>query len=436
MAAAALPGPGGDGLATLELAIRTAMQSLGGSLLEELLALDGGHRGPRVKDEAGHEASFVGYRDKHLDTVLGPVSLRRAYYHCSKCGSGVVPKDAELGVVRSSMSPGLRAMVAKVAAAGPFARAKELLSTLAGVELTTKAVERRSEADGKALQESISAEAKSMAAGAVVPIGPSVRVGRLYVEMDGTGVPTVAADTTGRTGKGPEGKAHTREVKIGVVFTQTKSDKKGHPVRDPGSSTWVATLDPVASFGSLIKAEAGRRGSARARQVIVLGDGAPWIWNLAGEQFPSGIQIVDLYHAREHLHDLGALVAGHLGEDAEAWLADRLDELDRGDVGSLAGAARNLELPETKAAEVERALAYFETNAHRMRYSHFRALGFFVGSGVVEAGCRAVVGQRLKLSGMRWSARGASAIVGLRCEEASGRWEEIWLRVNNQTGAA
>ncbi|MGH9064122.1 MAG: DUF6788 family protein, partial [Acidimicrobiales bacterium] len=126
LAAATLSCPGGDSLATLELAIRTAMQHLGGSLLEELLALDTGHRGPRVEDEAGHRAAFVGYRDKRLDTVLGPVALRRAYYHCSECGGGTVPRDAELGVTGVSISPGLRAMVARVAAAGPFAKAKEL----------------------------------------------------------------------------------------------------------------------------------------------------------------------------------------------------------------------------------------------------------------------------------------------------------------------
>ncbi len=328
-------------------------------------------------------------------------------------------------------------MVARTAAAGPFAKARGLLAALAGVELTTKRVERRAEADGKALQAAISAEADAMAAGTVTAIGATAPVGKLYVEVDGTGVPTVAADTAGRAGKGPDGRARTREVKIGVVFTQTTTDKKGRPVRDRESSTWVATLDPVAAFGRLVAAEAARRGSGRARQVIVIGDGAPWIWNLAEEHFNSAIEIVDLYHAREHLHDLAALVGPHLeGDDADTWLAGRLEQLDQGDVAALAAATRTLSVPEEKTAEVERALGYFETNAPRMRYSHFRRLGFFVGSGAIEAGCRAVVGQRLKLSGMRWSVRGASAIAGLRCEEASGRWEEIWPRINNQTSVA
>src|SRR5450756_2399066 len=130
--------PRRQGLAAVELAIRTAMSKLGASLLQDLLGLDTGHRGPRVETGAGHQANFVAYRSKNLDTVLGPVTLGRAYYHCGDCGVGVVPKDNELGVTGASLSPGLRAMVARVGAATPFAKASDLLTELAGVELSTK----------------------------------------------------------------------------------------------------------------------------------------------------------------------------------------------------------------------------------------------------------------------------------------------------------
>ncbi len=146
--------------------------------------------------------------------------------------------------------------------------------------------------------------------------------------------------------------------------------------------------------------------------------------------------MVDLYHAREHLYALGVLVAPALGADGPGWLAKRLAELDRGDVAALLAATRQLALPDAQAKEVEKALGYFETNRERMRYARFRALGLFVGSGAVEAGCRAVVAQRLKLSGMRWTVRGASAIVSLRCEDASGRWDEVWKWLHTQTTAA
>jgi hypothetical protein len=421
----------------LELAVRTAVAQLGGDLLEGLLLVDGGHRGPHVDCGDGHQARFVGYRDKHLDTVLGPINLHRAYYHCAECGTGVVPRDDEVGVTGVSMSPGLRAMVARVAAATPFAKAAALLAELAGVELSTKRVERSGETDGEALQAGIAARAAAMAAGTVTPLRPTGVIDKLYVAVDGTGVPSVPAATDGRPGKSPDGKAQTREAKLGVVFTQSKLDDDGHPVRDQASSSYVATMEPVATFASLIDAEAARRGSAKARQVIVLGDGAAWIWNLAAHHFPTATHIVDLYHAREHLHELGALVAATLGDDAPHWLAERLAELDRGDINALVAAARGLTLADAKAVEVEKALGYFETNISRMRYAHFRAQGLFVGSGAIEAGCRSVVAQRLKLSGMRWTTRGASAILGLRCEEASGRWDKIiWTKVNTQTSVA
>ncbi len=413
------------------------MQKLGGSLLEDLLALDTGHRGPRVDCGQGHKAEFVGYRDKHLDTVVGPATLRRAWYHCTECGHGVVPRDTELGVGGASLSPGLARMVARVGVQEPFARARRDLAELAGIELTAKRVERSAEADGTLVRASLEREAAAVLAGTLVPLGPAVRViEKLYVAMDGTGVPTVPRDTAGRRGKSADGRARTREVKLGCLFTQTGLDEAGHPVRDPGSSSYVATFEAVEGFGSLLYAEARRRGSQQADQLVVLGDGAPWIWNLAGEHFPGATCVVDLYHAREHLHALGALLAPALDADGPGWLADRLAELDRGDVAALLAATRQLALPDAQAKEVDKALGYFETNAERMRYAHFRALGLFVGSGAVEAGCRAVVAQRLKLSGMRWTVRGAAAIVSLRCEDASGRWDDVWTRLHSQTTAA
>ena len=273
LVAGSLGDRGGQGLAAVELAIGTAMSKLGALLL-------GGpagprHQPPRVEAGAGHQANFVAYRSKNLDTVLGPVTLGRAYYHCGDCGVGVVPKDNELGVTGASLSPGLRAMVARVGAATPFAKASDLLTELAGVELSAKRVERSAEADGTTLVAIGDAEAAAVLTGRLVPLGPAKPVAKLYVAIDGTGVPTVPADTAGRAGKYPDGRARTREVKLGVLFTQTGVDDTGHPVRDPGSSSYVATLQAVEHFGSLVYAEARRRACAQARQVVVLGDGAP-----------------------------------------------------------------------------------------------------------------------------------------------------------------
>ncbi len=412
------------------------MRRLGGSLLEKLLALDTGHRSQRIDCGSAHLAEFVSYRTKRLDTVLGPITLNRAYYHCADCASGVVPRDEELGVSHTSITPGLAAMTDRVGAAVPFAKGRDLLSELAGIELSTKRVERCAEADGKAIAAAIDTYAACVATGEVVPLPPAGAIPKLYVAVDGTGIPAVPVDTAHRKGKGPDGRAHTREVKLGVAFTQTTTDDEGYPIRDPDSSSYVATLEPVEHFGTLISAEARRRGSAKATEMVILGDGAVWIWNLAKAHFPSATHIVDLYHERVHLSDLAKLLACVLGDERAAWLAERKDELDDGDIPAILAAARTLDVPADKTKDIDTALGYFENNAARMAYKAFRAAGHFVGSGTVEAGCKAVVAQRLKLSGMRWSVRGATGIATLRCQEASGRWEEIWRLPRTQTSVA
>jgi hypothetical protein len=418
----------------VELAIRTAMARLGAGLLEDLLAADTGYRGPRADCGAGHQAEFVSYRAKTIDTVLGPVDVRRAYYHCGQCGHGIVPRDAELGVGRASMSPGLRAMTARAAAAVPFAKAGRLLAELAGLSLTTKRIERSAEAGGAAASAAITVQAEAICSRQVVPLPPPAPLpDMLYIAVDGTGVPMTAAETEGRPGKGEDGRAHTREVKLACLFTQTTLDDEGRPMRDPGSSTYLATFEPAARFAQLTGAEARRRGAEHIRQLVVLGDGAVWIWNLAEQLFPAATQIVDLYHAREHVHDLAALATRLLRSDGPGWLAGRLAELDAGDIPALLAAGRALKFTGSLARERDKQLGYFEDGACRMHYAHFRDLGMFVGSGTVEAGCKAVLGQRLKLSGMRWSVPGATGIATLRCQEASNRWQEIWQWPHNQT---
>ena len=236
-------------------------------------------------------------------------------------------------------------------------------------------------------------------------------------------------------GKGDDGRAHTREVKLACLFTQTATDKEGRPVQDRGSASYLATFAPAEEFGALVAAEALRRGSRHIRQLTVIGDGAKWIWTLAAARFPEATQIVDLYHAREHLHDL----AGHLAfivSDPAEWRAERLAELDAGNIEAISKAARAYPLTGVKAEELETKIGYFEANAVRMRYARFRDLGLFTGSGAVEGGCKNVIGARLKQSGMRWSLRGADAITELRCQDASRRWDQIWPKINNQTRTA
>jgi hypothetical protein len=419
-----------------EAVIRAGMLQAGCGMLGQLLAADPGYRGPRVPCGQGHEAEFACYRDKVIDTVLGPVTLTRAWYHCASCGHGFGPRDAELGVAGASMSPGLRAMNDQAAAAGPFAGAARLLESLAGVRLTVKRVERAAEASGAAAAGAARERAGLITARKLVPLPPDPLPDKLYAAIDGTGVPVTARETAGRDGKGEDGRARTREVKPGVFFTQDKVDEDGYPVRDRDSSSFIATFEPASVFAGLVEAEGIRRGAHHVRQLTILGDGAAWIWNIATARFPAATQIVDLFHAREHLHDLARLLEFMLGDRKDTWLAARLEDLDYGDIDGICKAARAYPLQGVKKDELDTALGYFENNAPRMRYHWFRSRGLFIGSGLVESGCKAVIGQRLKLSGMRWTVAGADAITTLRCQQASRPEDRIWPAPRNQTPAA
>ena len=268
---------GGEGIEAAELAIRAGLTSLGRGVLESLLTADAGYRGPRTGCGTGHQAEFVSCRPKTVDTVLGPVTISRAWYHCAACGHGRAPRDVELGIAGETMSPGLAKMAARAAAAVPFTPGAALVGELAGVSITGKRLGRHAEADGSAASAVIEAQAAAIAARTLAPLPPADLPDKLYIAIDGTGVPMMTAETEGRPGKGEDGKARTREVKLACVFTQTRVDEDGYPVRDPGSSSYLATFAPAAGFGVLMAAEARRRGAGHARQLTVLGDGAVWI---------------------------------------------------------------------------------------------------------------------------------------------------------------
>ena len=335
------------------------------------------------------------------------------------------PRDAELGVAGTSMSPGLAAMTDIAAAAVPFARAAGLLDDLAGVQLTPKRAERAAEASGTALAAAGRERARLTAARRLVPLPPSPLPDKLYAVIDGTGVPVTPRETAGREGKGEDGRARTREVKLAVFFAQDRLDKDGYPVRDRASTSVIATFEPASAFADLVKAEGIRRGADHIRQFTILGDGAAWIWGIATGKFPGATQVVDLYHAREHLHSLTKSLEFMLLDRRDQWLAARLDDLDYGYIDGIAAAVRQYPLDGVKKDEAEKELGYFLNNAPRMRYHWFRQCGLFTGSGVVEAGCKTIVGQRLKQSGMHWTVSGADAIIALRCHEASSQWEAI-----------
>jgi hypothetical protein len=417
----------GRGLGVLEQAMRTALTSAGGRLLEAVLAGDGdGYAGPQAKCPDGHQAAYAGSRDKTITTTLGPVRISRAWYHCGECKHGFAPRDQQLGVAGTTESPGLAEMNALAGAEVSFARAGRLLSGLAGLTISPRTIERSAEASGGAARAATAAGAAAIRERRIVPLPPPGPLpDMLYVEVDGTGVPVRASQAEGRAGKSEDGTAGTREVKLARLFTVSRLDADGRPVMDPGSSTYAFTFDGKDALAGLVKAEYLRRGGEHHRQVVALGDGAAWIWTMAEDLYPHATHIVDIYHAREHLADLAAHLA-FITQDPAAWLADRSEELDAGNIDAITAAANAYPLTGVKADELDKKLGYFRRNAHRMRYQHFRDLGMFTGSGAIEGGIKAIVVQRAKQSGMHWNVDGAASIIALRCQLASGHWDELW----------
>ena len=185
----------------------------------------------------------------------------------------------------------------------------------------------------------------------------------------------------------------------------------------------MGAIESSGLFGWRIYAEAVRRGLLQAQEVIALTDGARYNHSIVRTHFPMAVHIVDLFHAYEHLTDVAKIIWGPEARAAQDWC----DLLEAGEIASLVRVAGKRVPPSSRSKKpLLKALHYFEENATHMRYAEFREKKYFVGSGVVEAGCRTVIGQRLKQSGMRWSVRGANAIIALRCCILSDRFEDFW----------
>jgi len=274
----------GAALGVLEEAMRAALVTTGSALLQAVLdEQDDGYCGPRAACGCGGQAVYAGSRPKTITTVLGPVTLRRAWYHCAACKRGLAPRDRQLGLLPGgALSPGLAEMTALAGAETSFARAAALLAGLAGITLSPKTAERSAEASGAAARAAAGAEAAAIRERRIVPLAPPAPVpDMLYVEAGGTGVPVRASETEGRAGKNADGKAGTREVKLARLFTVSRLDADGRPVMDPGSSTYVFSFDGKDALAGLVKAEYLRRGGDHHRQVVALGDGAAWIQPMA-----------------------------------------------------------------------------------------------------------------------------------------------------------
>jgi len=380
------------------------------------------HAGPALPCACGHDARYAGRHDKTIQTALGTMTLKRAYYHCAACQRGYFPRDDALGIGGTLLSPALTRMIGLVGAMVSFEEGAELLGELAGIAVNAKQVERTAEALGA-----------QIAADERLRVAPCADVApTLYLGMDGTGIPMRAAELAGRQGKQPDGSAKTREVKLCTVWSAEGRDADGIPVRDAGSITYSAAIESAAcrdtdlvpsEFAQRVLREASRRGFDRATRQVVLGDGAAWIWNLADEHFPHAIQIVDRFHVKQHLSDVAKAIYGAGTDLATQWARQRHDQLDAGDIDAII-TCLNLHAKNCEAAR--KCVDYLHTNRARMRYHDFRAQGLCTSTGVVEAGCKVAIGTRLKRAGMHWTLPGANAIIALRCCKLSRRFADYW----------
>jgi hypothetical protein len=249
----------------------------------------------------------------------------------------------------------------------------------------------------------------------------------LYISADATGLPMRSADLEGIKGKQPDGTAKTRSAYLGCVFTQHRRDEEGHPVRDYESTTYVSGMNGVEEFGPTLRQEAIRRNMAGAGQTVLIIDGALGLENMGTLNFPEATQIVDFWHGADHA---GKVVEALLGSKEHGEYQTRRSRWIRRLLGNgvenLIKEARQECAGKANEETVEAQLHYFVHNAARMKYRTFRRQGLFIGSGVIEAGCKTVIGSRCKQSGMFWGRPGAQNVLALRCISASRQLDAFW----------
>jgi len=385
-------------LDTTETAIRDGVYRMGASLLAEAVASVGnGYEGASILCPCGARQKYMNDRERSVVSLLGEFRLRRAYYWCAKCSESRAPLDEALSISHTEFSPAVRDGVSLVGAEVPFGRGARLMEALTGIRISKRKHREISEATGARLGPPTpplpdeSADARA--------------VEDLYVSTDGTMAPTLDA---------------WREVKIGAIF-EARCGPDGRPER--AGTHYLGDVTTAEAFGWELYHAAESMGSRDAKRTVVLGDGAAWIWNMADLHFPDAIQIVDWYHAAERLWVVANACFIEGSDEARDWVAKAEKLLKARRVEALIDMLVLLRNKKRKAAKtLHEAIGYYRNNADRMRYRTYIKRGFFIGSGVIEAGCKHIVGQRLKQSGMRWALDGLRSILHLRLAVLNRQW--------------
>jgi hypothetical protein len=361
--------------------------------------------------QPGPQQRFIERRPLGITGLFGPMHIDRDYYLEDQ--SGHCPADAALAL-ETCYTPALSRLLCRSAAKNSYQEASRDLFEYAAVKIGDRQIQRLVQQVAPA-------------------VGPWLKTQQskpeaafMYISGDGTGVPMRPEILQGRKGKQPDGSAKTQEAKLGCVFLQTEVDEEGHPVRKEDSTSYIGSFEGAAEFGLLLRQEAQRRGMAQATKVIFIGDGAAWIWELVRVNFAGAVLILDFYHALQHLHGLVDALWGKETREGKRRTKLWKKWLLKDKAGKLIQEAK-AELERSLDTEkAQKEIGYLENNLERMTYGTFRQAGYFIGSGVVEAGCKTVVGKRMKCSGMFWSEEGGQGILDLRCALLSDRLDAFW----------
>lgn len=409
----------------LEVLVRTALFKPAGQLVGYLLQQAADRIDAAYQPKPGQRR--MARETLRVDCIFGSFPLARDYYYHEGKKQGHYPADAALGL-EGSKTPALARLVCLEGAdESSYQKAENHLRETGGIEVSARQIQRLVQQVGAAAQRWQQREAQ-------VPEPESRSVPMMYVSGDASGVPMRQEELEGRKGQQADGTAKTRMAYLGCVFTQHKRDEEGHPVRDHESTTYVSTFGSIDEFGPMLRQEAIRRGLPLAMQIVLLIDGAIGLAHMGRDCFRNAIQIVDFYHALEHAGRVLVALLGHkehpnfkprLRHWAKQLLKDRVEKLIATVRQECTGTSRS--------EAVEKELAYFVHNVDRMQYGTFRRQGFFIGSGVVEAGCKTVIGARCKQPGMFWGKPGAENVLALRCIHSSRRLDQFWKeRLNDQ----
>lgn len=412
--------PHGQLVQELERLVRTAIFKPANALVESLLQGAVDRADAAYAPKPGEQRR--GRHGLQVQGLFGSFELLRDYYYHPGKKQGRFPADAALGL-EGAYTPALaRLMCLEGADETGYQKAERHLAETGGIEISARQIQRVVQRVGQEAQNWQERPAQPARCDAPV----------LYVSGDGTGVPMRAKELAGRKGKQTDGTAKTRQAYLGCVFTQHQVDEEGQAVRDHESTTYVSSFKSIDEFGPLLRQEALRRGMGTADKAVLLIDGAKGLENMGKDCFKDSVQIVDFYHAMEHAGQVLDALIGKNHPQRKIRQGRWAKRLLNNKVKNLVKETRRAAVGTPSAQAVEEALGYFERNAERMQYGTYRAKGYFIGSGVVEAGCKTVIGARCKQSGMFWSKPGAEHILALRCIHHSRRLEEFWKHRLNQ----